>query len=133
MKFLVDTNIVLEIILEQDKADEAKQLLSRSDEYDLHLSDYSLPSIGLLLFRRNQHHVFLDFVWDMILSARVRVSSISANHMDSVIQVAPKFNLDFDDAHQYATAERFGLEIVSFDKDFYRTPNGRKKPDHLGV
>lgn len=133
MKFLIDTNIVLEIILEQDKADEAKKLLSCSDEYDLYLSDYSLHSIGLLLFRRNQHHVFLDFLSDMILSARVRVSSISANHMDSVVQVAQKFNLDFDDAYQYVTAQRFGLEIVSFDKDFDRTPNGRKTPDHLGV
>jgi uncharacterized protein len=62
MKFLIDTNIVLEIILEQDKAAEAKDFLSHSDQYDLCLSDYSLHSIGLLLFRRNQHHVFFDFV-----------------------------------------------------------------------
>jgi len=42
-----------------------------------------------------------------------------------------KFNLDFDDACQYAVAERYGLTIVSFDGDFDRTERGRKVPKDL--
>jgi len=34
MKLLVDTNIILEIILEQAKADEARSLLAKSEEHD---------------------------------------------------------------------------------------------------
>ncbi len=40
-----------------------------------------------------------------------------------------RFSLDFDDAYQYAVAEKHGLEIISFDADFDRTEIGRKKPD----
>lgn len=39
---------------------------------------------------------------------------------------AQKFNLDFDDAYQYAGALTQKLQIVSFDKDFDRTELGRK-------
>ena len=41
---------------------------------------------------------------------------------------AQTFNLDFDDAYQYATAEHFDLAIVSFDADFDRTDRGRLTP-----
>jgi len=58
MKLLLDTNIFLEIILEQENAQEARDLLSRVGAHELFVSDYSLHSIGLLLFRRRQHDVF---------------------------------------------------------------------------
>jgi len=41
---------------------------------------------------------------------------------------ADRFKLDFDDAYQYTLVEKYGLAIVSFDKDFDRTPLGRKTP-----
>jgi len=42
-----------------------------------------------------------------------------------------KFNLDFDDAYQYAVAEKYDLTIVSFDVDFDRTERGRKTPGEV--
>ena len=36
--------------------------------------------------------------------------------------------LDFDDAYQYALAEKHDLIIVSFDSDFDKTKRGRKSP-----
>ena len=36
--------------------------------------------------------------------------------------------LDFDDAFQYVAAERFDLQLVSFDADFDHTPRGRMTP-----
>jgi len=44
---------------------------------------------------------------------------------------AQRFGLDFDDAYQYAVAERYGLTIISFDGDFDRTARGRKTPEDL--
>jgi hypothetical protein len=35
--------------------------------------------------------------------------------------VAKKFALDFDDAYQYVVAEKYDLQLVSFDADFDRT------------
>jgi len=40
-----------------------------------------------------------------------------------------RYNLDFDDAYQYITAEKNDLTLVSFDADFDRTERGKKSPE----
>jgi len=131
MKLLIDTNVFLEVILEQEKAKEARDLLSKTEEHEFFISDYSLHSIGLLLFRRKQHDVFRQFLTDMISNAGMKITTLLGKDMEAVIKVAQKFNLDFDDAYQYVAAEQYGLTIVSFDADFDRTEKGRKTPDKV--
>ena len=131
MKLLLDTNIFLEVILDQERANEARTLLSEVEGHEFFISDYSLHSIGLLLFRRGKHEVFRQFLKDMILGVGVAVIALSAQEMESLIEAAQRFGLDFDDAYQYAVAERHGLTIVSFDSDFDRTERGRKTPKDL--
>jgi hypothetical protein len=131
MKLLLDTNIFLEIILDQERASEAKKLLLRTDQHDFYLSDYSLHSVGLLLFRRNQHQMFQEFVQDVILNGGVGVLSLTSNEIGDVVQAAQKFNLDFDDAYQYSLAIRTNADLVSFDKDFSRTDLGCKVPSDI--
>ena len=128
MRLLLDTNIFLEVILDQERAKEARALLSKVEGHEFFISDYSLHSIGLLLFRRGQHEVFRQFLEDMILGVGVAVIGLSAQEMKGIIQVARRFGLDFDDAYQYVVAERYGLTIVSFDSDFDPTERGRKMP-----
>jgi predicted nucleic acid-binding protein len=131
MRILVDTNIVLEIILEQANSDEAQSLLAKTDEHDFFLSDFSLHSIGLLLFRRHQHHAFHDFLSDMLIHAGMMVIALSVEAMESVIDAAQRYDLDFDDAYQYAAAEKYNLTIVSFDSDFDRTTRARRIPGDI--
>jgi predicted nucleic acid-binding protein len=131
MKLLLDTNIFLEIILDQERAREAKNLLVRSDEHDFYLSDYSLHSIGVLLFRRNRHRVFQEFVQDVILDGGVGILSLSSYDMSDVAQAAKKFNLDFDDAYQYVLAINSNADLVSFDRDFSRTDLICKVPSDI--
>lgn len=128
MRLLIDTNIVLELILEQAKADEVRALLVRSAEHDFFISDYSLHSIGILLFRRKQHQVFRQFFDDMIVHAGATLISLPVEGMGLVVQPAQRFDLDFDDAYQYAAAQKYALILVSFDTDFDRTELGRKTP-----
>jgi len=128
MKLLLDTNIFLEIILGQEKAQEARDLLSRVGKYEFFVSDYSIHSIGLLLFRREQHDIFKRFLMDMLFNAGVRLIALSAEEMEGILSPARRFNLDFDDAYQYTIAECYELSIVSFDTDFDRTERGRKTP-----
>jgi len=109
MRLLVDTNVFLEIILEQEKAEEARDLLVKTEEHDFFISDYSLYSIGLLLFHRKQHDIFGQFLDDMMLNAGIKVAPLSTEEMVAVINAARKFGLDFDDAYQYAAAEKYGL------------------------
>ena len=52
MKLLIDTNVFLEVLLEDAKADEARRLLLNEKGHELFVSDFAVHSIGLLLFRR---------------------------------------------------------------------------------
>jgi predicted nucleic acid-binding protein len=131
MRLLLDTNIFLEVLLEQEQADEARSILSKADGHELFASDYTLHSIGTLLFRRNDHDAFRRFLEDVIVNVGVRVVALSAREMGRVIQAAQKLGLDFDDAYQYTAAEQYGLTIVSFDADFDRTDRGRRTPDEV--
>lgn len=134
MRLLIDTNIVLEIILEQAKAEEAKALLSSGEKHELFLSDYSLHSIGLILLRRQKHQAFRQLLRDMQFNIGLAVISLAVEDMESLIESAGRWALDFDDACQYAAAKKFDLTVISFDNDFDRTDRGRKTPrDMLGA
>jgi uncharacterized protein len=128
MRLLVDTNVFLEILLAQAHADEAKELLRKVGQHDFFISDFALHSIGLILLRQRKPEVFRRFLADVIVHAGVVQLSLSPLEMGEVINAAASFRLDFDDAYQYAVAERYGLEIVSFDGDFDRTAKGRVSP-----
>ena len=131
MRLLVDTNIVLEVILEQAKAGQARALLEKTEEHEFFLTDYSLHSIGLLLFRKGQHSVFREFFEDMMVHAGMILVSVRVEDMGSVIEAAERFNLDFDDAYQYAAAGKYSLTLLSFDADFDRTERGRETPEEI--
>jgi len=128
MKLLVDTNIFLEVLLAQKNADEAKTFLRKTKEYEFYLSDYSFHSIGMLLFRRGLHEIFQLFIRDMLMNAGVTLLSLPVDDMEAVIEAAKRFNLDFDDAYQYAASKKYDLTLVSFDTHFDRTDRGKKTP-----
>lgn len=67
-----------------------------------------------------------------LLNAGVSMVALFVGEMEAVIQAARQFNLDFDDAYQYAVAEQYGLTLVSLDADFDRTERGRRTPDQVG-
>ena len=131
MRFLVDTNLFIEVLLNQVNAGEARTFLENSKGHELFVSDFALHSIGLLLFRHKQHQVFRQFLQDVIGRVGIGLVSLSAPEMDAVVDGAAKFNLDFDDAYQHSLALRHGLKIVTFDADFDRTTEGRLLPANV--
>lgn len=131
MKALLDTNIFLEIILPQEKSEEAKSLLLKSGEYEFFISDYSLHSIGLLLFRKKQHEAFQTFVEDVLQNGGINLLALFPDDIKKMINASKNFGLDFDDAYQYAVASKFELTLISFDSDFQRTDTGHKTPSQI--
>ncbi|MHA1505758.1 MAG: type II toxin-antitoxin system VapC family toxin [Candidatus Asgardarchaeia archaeon] len=129
--YLVDTNIFLEIFLEQKKADEAEEFLRKIPSEHLHISDFSLYSIGIILFRQGKHETFLDFVEDVFMRGKITILRLSLFDVNEIIKSSKSFNLDFDDAYQYTIAKKYGLKIVSFDSDFDRTDLGRLLPSQI--
>lgn len=115
--FLVDTNVFLEILLMQDKKEICKKFLDNNVE-NLYITDFSLHSIGVILFKYNKMNVFQKFVKDVI--PNVKLLSLPVKKYREVINVSRDLNLDFDDAYQYSVAKYYGLIAATMDKDFER-------------
>ena len=131
--YLLDTNLIAEVLLRQAKAEEVKRFLESTVPKNLYLTEFSLYSLGIILLRRKMHDAFLQAVDDLLLTGGIRLVRLELEDMQNIVHAARTFNLDFDDAYQYAVAEKYNLIIVSFDSDFDRTERGRKTPDIVVV
>ena len=131
--YLLDSNIFLELLLDQEQADKVEEFLRGKPSEKLHISEFSVYSVGIVLFRRKQFETFVRFLDDLIVIGGVRLLGLSVQDLADLAAVARRFNLDFDDDYQYLVAEKYGLEIISFDSDFDRTEKGRKTPDRAGA
>jgi predicted nucleic acid-binding protein len=129
--YLVDTNIWLERLLNQDKADEVRRFLNLVSARDLSITDFTFHSICLILTRLTQSNALLDFVQDVFVDGGVNLVSVKPSDMHLLVETMTKYQLDFDDAYQYAAAEQNGLTIISFDTDFDRTRKGKKTPANV--
>ena len=131
MKLLIDTNIILEILLAQQNSNSAQQLLSRTKEFKFFISDFSLNSIGVLLYRKKRHEAFTFFLSDIVDSIGITVIGLTSNELKKLNAIALQQNLDFDDSYQYSLSEIHDLTLVSFDADFDKTELGRKTPSQV--
>ena len=113
--FLIDTNIFLEILLKQDKRKKCKKFLDENTR-NLYIADFSLHSIGVILFRYNKADIFQKFIEDFIIN--VRLLSLPKELYEEVVLAKKYFKLDFDDAYHYAVAKYYELKVVTMDRDF---------------
>jgi predicted nucleic acid-binding protein len=104
---------------------------SRADLSKVHMSDFSLHTLGVIYVREHKFSEFLTFVNEDIIASGIHVLALAPDDFSKITGAAGRFHLDFDDAYQYAVAERYDLSIVSFDKDFDRTEKGRVVPEEL--
>ncbi len=128
--YLLDTNILLELLLDQERADEAERLMRSLPGRDLYISEFTLYSLGMILTRRQLAHIFLRVVEDLE-GGQIECLRLDITDMPAVVRAIHQFGLDFDDAYQYAVAEKYDLTLVSFDADFDRTPRGRRTPGEI--
>ncbi len=128
-RFLIDTNIILELLLEFDRTNEVRRFFEITPLSDIFMSDFSVYSLGILLTKRKYYEVFKKFVNDFL--KEISILRLTPNELIDVIKIMKKYNLDFDDAYQYTIAEKYDLQIISFDGDFDRTERGRKEPKEV--
>jgi predicted nucleic acid-binding protein len=120
MSFLVDTNVFLEILLNQPGRLKCEQFL-QDHTGALAIADFPLHSIGVITLRRQQAKLFNDFLMDSL-------PNLSLMHLDrigypAVVRAAQVFGLDFDDAYQFTIAKAHGLAIATQDQHFVRVKN----------
>lgn len=120
MKYLIDTNIFLEILLGQKKRNACKIFLNAHSD-TICISDFSLHSIGVILFRQKKDRLFQKFVNDIL--PKVQIVTLPGDAYSLLAKRKKKSNLDFDDAYQLEVALSGRLEIVTMDRDFEKVKN----------
>ena len=96
MTYLLDTNILLEILLNQSRAGEVRTFLRNVDPADLSITEFSLYSIGIVLFRNKRQDELVRVVDDLLVNGGVVPVRLGASDYVELAAAAGKFRLDFD-------------------------------------
>jgi len=115
MAFLFDTNVFLEILLDQEKKEVCKKLLN-DNIGSIYLSDFSIHSIGVILLKQKKLKIFDQFLRDILPHSTIL--SLPKEKYSEISGVASKYRLDFDDTYQSLIAIEFEIGIKTMDKDF---------------
>ena len=129
--YLIDTNVWLERLLDQVRAEEVGQFIDRISSEQIFMTDFSFHSIGIVMSKLNRREALLRFVQDVLLDGDIALVHLEPIDTQPLVRIMEEFNLDFDDAYQYMAAEKYNLTIVSFDGDFDLTTRGRKTPSEI--
>jgi uncharacterized protein len=115
MNFLFDTNIFLEVLLGQEKQEFCKQILV---DYNgtIFISEFSVHSIGVILFRQKKFTFFDGFMSDITNNGSI--ITLPWNMYPQISIISQKHQLDFDDSIQMAIALKHHLGIITMDGDF---------------
>ena len=131
VRYLVDTDVWLERLLDQEKSEIASRFLDLISVEDLFVSDFSIHSIGVILSRLKKLDVFEKFLDDLFINGQIEQLSLNSVELLDVISNIQEFSLDFDDAYQLSVSQKYDLIIVTFDKDFNAKGIRKNTPDEI--
>ena len=120
MNSMVDTNIFLEILLSQAGRKKCEAFL-QGEKGAAWISDFTLHSIDVLLFRMKRLELFDRFAADTL--PQFSILSMSDAGYLQLVGAHTRHGLDFDDACQFLVARENKLAIATQDKDFQRVRN----------
>lgn len=130
--YLIDTNIFLEILLEQEKCEECEALINRINQSEalFYVSSFTMHSIEVIMIRSHKSDQLAEFLHDVIISKIIRIDT-NMNDELNILKIMKKLKLDFDDSLQYYLCDKYNLKIISYDKHFDKTPIKRLEPADL--
>ena len=131
IKYLVDTNIWLELLLNQEKSEVVSEFLTFIPPTQLFVSDFAIHSIGVILSRLKKLDALSLFLNDLFINGQIEQISLEPLDLIDVTNNIKKFNLDFDDSYQFTVAEKFAMTLVTFDKDFKVVGLKKKTPQDI--
>jgi predicted nucleic acid-binding protein len=104
----LDTNVWLEVLLDQERAAEARLFVQGVEAVNLAITEFSLYSLGVILTRLKKDEVFEDFLSDTLEDSGVTRLRLDIPDLRALIAYRKRFGLDFDDAYQCVAAEKYG-------------------------
>ena len=128
MSYLLDTNCWMQLVRAREHAAEVRDLLAALPADQVSITDFALYSLALAMRRHKMLDQFPAFVAHSGIGQSVRLVRLDPGELSQVVTASNAYQLDFDDAFQYAASELRNLKLVSLDTDFDRTPRGRLTP-----
>jgi predicted nucleic acid-binding protein len=118
--YLLDTNIFLEVLLDQEKAAACRNVIETlSEGRPGWVTSFSRHAIEAIMGRKKSNgktvEIFLSF-----LDEHPYLFSYTTTLQEEfeIAKSLPKTPLDFDDALQYYVAKKKNLSLVTLDRDF---------------
>ena len=131
VRYLVDTNVWLERLLDQDKSEIVSKFLNTIPVNQLFISDFAVHSIGVILSKLKKLDTLRMFLYDLFINGQIELLTLEPHDLIDVTNNIQKHNLDFDDSYQFTVAEKYALTLVTFDKDFKVIGLKRKTPQDI--
>src|SRR3989344_6413244 len=113
--YLVDTNVFLEVLLDQKRANECEEIIQKFNRGILtaYVSSFTIHSIEVILEKNNRLEVLKYFLKDLLESKGLKRFDTTTAEEIGVLDIAKRLNLDFDDAINYFICKSLKLGIVS--------------------
>lgn len=128
---MVDTNVWLERLLDQEKSEITSNFFDSVSTEQILISDFSLHSICVILFRFKKLDILKKFLTDLFLNGQIEQVNLNTIDLFDVITNSTNFKLDFDDSYQLTLSQKFDLTIVTFDSDFNVEGIKKKSPEEV--
>jgi len=113
--YLIDANILLEVLYKRSRWKECYEFLNKikAGKIKAYILHFTLHVISAIL---GKPEIVAKFLSEILSWRGLYVIDL---------------NLDFDDALQYYYANKTGIKIISFDKDFDKTNIQRIEPKDI--
>ena len=72
MTYLLDSNVWLELLFEQERAEDVRRFLETEPMAQLAISEFSVYSIGIALSRNGLEDAFVQFISDTLEGTALR-------------------------------------------------------------
>ncbi len=132
MMYLLDTNIFLEILLDQKKSDECEILLRSVpvNKEKFYVSSFTLHTIEVKMTRESKEDYLKNFLRSVDDLGIKRLDTPISEEI-KILDCMDEQGLSFDDAVQYHICKKNDFEIISYDEHFDGTDITRKEPSDI--
>jgi len=130
--YLIDSNIFLEILMQQENSEDCKELLREIAEGEINsmVSKFTVHGVQGMLTENTE--ALDNFMTNISSLVNLEIIQTSFEEEKHILELAKSRNLDFDDTLQYSVAKRENVDaIISFDSDFDKTDLERKEPEEI--
>ncbi len=131
--YLIDTNIFLEVLLNQDNKESCLTLLKLIEKGEIRVivTSFALHSIAIILEKLKGIDYYRDFLEIITTSEGLMTYSTTPQDEIEICKISKRFNLTFDDSLHYFVTKTFKLKLVSLDSDLDKTDIIRVHPEDV--